>query len=343
MTVLDSKYQVSIIIPVYAVSAYIERCIKSVMRQSYDNIECIIVDDVTPDDSIVKCETMIDHYQGPISFTILHHDRNRGLSASRNTGTNAAKGEYIFYLDGDDELTPDCIEILIKPVQNDATIEMVMGNREAYSECESKIPTMRSRTSLKEIELDSNADVRNHYFSTTGTFYNTAWNKLIKKSFLINHQLFFKEGILWEDVLWFFYVQKYLSHLYIIPDVTLLYYSRPQSIITGTKIETQFAHWAIVYEEIANHFSVEDKGREAKHYLKGFCGTLIYNYKNQNSYQVADLFKSALSEGSYMYERLYLSFSVFLSKSELGRRFFALVRDSRKVIRTVLTKRCKNA
>ena len=85
--------KVSIIIPVYNVSAYIERCIKSVINQTYYDIECIIVDDATPDDSITKCEQMIAAYDVPIRFSILHHQQNRGLSAARNTGTEVATGE----------------------------------------------------------------------------------------------------------------------------------------------------------------------------------------------------------------------------------------------------------
>ena len=95
---------VTIIIPVYQVSAYVERCILSVMDQDYDAIECIIVDDATQDDSIEQCERLIERYNGPILFKILHHQYNRGLSAARNTGTDAASGDYLYYLDSDDEI-----------------------------------------------------------------------------------------------------------------------------------------------------------------------------------------------------------------------------------------------
>lgn len=121
---------VSVIIPVYQVSAYIERCLLSVMNQTFQNIECIIVDDCSPDDSIDKCERLISSYNGPISFKILHHERNRGLSAARNTGTDAASGEYIFYLDSDDEITSDCIEILVAIVKNHPVVDVVIGNYE---------------------------------------------------------------------------------------------------------------------------------------------------------------------------------------------------------------------
>ena len=69
---------VSIIVPVYQVSAYVERCVRSVMSQTYQNIECIIVDDATFDDSIEKCERLIKEYDGSVHFRILHHEQHRG-------------------------------------------------------------------------------------------------------------------------------------------------------------------------------------------------------------------------------------------------------------------------
>lgn len=104
---------VSVIIPVYQISDYIERCIHSVMAQGYPDIECVIVDDATRDDSIVKCKSLISDYDGNILFKIVHHKTNRGLSAARNTGTRESTGEYIFYLDGDEELMSDCIKKLV--------------------------------------------------------------------------------------------------------------------------------------------------------------------------------------------------------------------------------------
>lgn len=69
------------------------------MRQKYQGaMECLIVDDCGTDDSIAIAERTIASYEGPIVFQILHHERNRGLSAARNTGTLAAKGDYLYYL-----------------------------------------------------------------------------------------------------------------------------------------------------------------------------------------------------------------------------------------------------
>ena len=79
------------------------------MNQTYKNIECVILNDATNDDSIEKCERLIKNYHGQIRFRTVFHDMNRGLSAARNAGTDVAMGDYLFYLDSDDEITPDCI------------------------------------------------------------------------------------------------------------------------------------------------------------------------------------------------------------------------------------------
>lgn len=206
---------VSIIIPVYKASEYIERCLKSVMNQTYGSIECIMVDDASPDDSMDKCEELISKYAGSIRLKILHHEKNRGLSAARNTGTDAATGNYIFYLDSDDELPEDAIEKLVKPVLRDATVEMVMGNHQRISDGDVNPALLQPMKMQREQDLASSDDVR-HYFYCERGFYGNAWNRLIKREFITQNKLVFKEGLLWEDHLWSFFVMKHLRHLYII-------------------------------------------------------------------------------------------------------------------------------
>ena len=125
---------ISLIIPVYKVSAYIERCLKSVIKQTYNHFECILVDDASPDDSIAKCERMIEEYDGPIQFRILHHQQNKGLSVARNTGIDAATGDYILFIDSDDLISNDCVEKLMTPVLRDKTIEMSVGEHVRFTD-----------------------------------------------------------------------------------------------------------------------------------------------------------------------------------------------------------------
>ena len=312
---------VSIIIPVYKVSAYIEGCLKSVVNQTYEDIECILVDDASPDDSIVKCEQMIAAYQGPIRFSILHHQKNRGLSAARNTGTDAATGDYIYYLDSDDELTNDCIEKLVRPVMKDASIEMVMGN---YLRCANGCEihsSERLTLHLQEEELNSREAVRNRYFGKG--IYQSAWNKLIKRDFLNQHHLRFKEGILWEDALWLFFVVKHLSHFYTIPDVTYHYVKRSQALTTGMIKGTELVrHWCTVYDEIANHFTEGEKGREAKYHWKGFCFRCISNPDNREFLRIAKKYKKVLWEERCLSDLFFLTEIVALSRFTWGKNIF---------------------
>lgn len=134
MSDVKEAVSISLIIPVYKVAPYVERCLKTVMSQTWDRFECILVDDASPDDSIARCERMIAAYEGNIRFRILHHEKNQGLSAARNTGTDAATGDYILYIDSDDMITDDCVEKLMAPVLADPGVEMVYAAHMTFSD-----------------------------------------------------------------------------------------------------------------------------------------------------------------------------------------------------------------
>lgn len=307
---------VSIVIPVFNVSAYIERCLESVVKQTYNNIECIIVDDASDDDSLVKCERLIAGYRGDVRFSIIHNDNNRGLSATRNVGVEIAKGEYLFFLDGDDVLMPDCIEKLVRPVKTDSTIDVVSGLYRHFSDV---LPTPPIKQKIHaEIDIPSQKEVREFYFGGRG-YPMVAWNKLVNKTFWYQNNLWFKEGILYEDSVWTFNVMKCLQHLYIIPDVTYLHFIRPDSICYGTNKEIELYYRSLVFEDIANHFTKGEETREARYYLLLFCSYFVQDPKNERFQRTALLFKKALSDGRHSKEILLLSTIFVLSKVKAGR------------------------
>lgn len=223
--------KVSIIIPVYKVSDYVERCLNSVIAQTYTDIECIIVDDCTPDDSIEKCERLIAKYNGPIEFKILHHEHNRGLSAARNTGINAAIGKYVFFLDGDDEITPDAILVMLKEMFNHPSLEMVIGN--VLSEPHDDYYNLKTPTSPYYIQ-NNNDFIRLLFLKPEQIVPVMAWNKLIQLDFIKEYNLYFKEGIIHEDEHWIFFVIKHIKSVSFINDDTYIHYSTPNSIMTST-------------------------------------------------------------------------------------------------------------
>lgn len=107
------EYKISVIIPVYNVGKFIERCVQSLMEQTMDNVEYIFVDDASPDDSIQILKNVLTYYPGRRDdVKILTHDENKGLPAARNTGLAVATGEYIFHCDSDDFVEKDLLSTL---------------------------------------------------------------------------------------------------------------------------------------------------------------------------------------------------------------------------------------
>ena len=102
---------ISIIVPIYKVENYIERCVRSLLEQTYIGIEYIFVDDCSPDSSISILKKVIKEYPTRIDqIKIISHEKNMGLPAARNTGLKMAIGDYIFHCDSDDYVEKDMIE-----------------------------------------------------------------------------------------------------------------------------------------------------------------------------------------------------------------------------------------
>jgi len=258
--------KLSIIIPVYNVAPYIEDCLRSVMRQTYQGtMECLIVDDCGTDDSIAIAERTIASYEGPIVFQILHHERNRGLSAARNTGTLAAKGDYLYYLDSDDVITEDCMALLMGKAEEYPEAELVQGNHCCHTLTgEMVVPIKQYALAIASL----NDEVRKCYYRHAIV---TVWNKLIRRDFLIDHHLFYKEGIIHEDLLWFFYLLKNLDKVCFVSAVTYHWRNRPHSITIGTDWATRALHYAIVYHDILSNLTPGHEQEEFGFYAKRFC------------------------------------------------------------------------
>ena len=102
---------VSVLVPVYNVSNFIERCAHSLFQQTFEDIEYIFVNDCTPDNSIEKLQKVMEQYPNRKErIKIVHHEKNRGLAAARNTAIDNSSGKYIQHIDSDDWIEPGMIE-----------------------------------------------------------------------------------------------------------------------------------------------------------------------------------------------------------------------------------------
>lgn len=210
--------KVSVIIPVYNVEKYISKTIESVCNQTYENIEIILVDDGSTDKSSKICDELAKKDN---RISVIHQD-NQGLSVARNVGTALATGNFIFYLDGDDYLEQDALEILMN-LSNDC--DLIIGSYYyTYSDHEDLSNSNYSDRSILTTE-DAMHDL------LIGKIQNFAWGKLIKTSIAKKHS--FPQGKLFEDTYWAHYIINECETV-TITNIPVLHYRQRDNSISYT-------------------------------------------------------------------------------------------------------------
>lgn len=240
---------VSIIIPIYNVAPYIEQCLKSVMAQSYRNLEVLLIDDCGTDNSIDIVRGLIggeDSIIEGITYRILHHEHNRGLSAARNTGIKEAHGNLLYFLDSDDCIERECISNLVASYLSEPNIDVVVGN---YSSSDGK--QLAGDITIPPGVYDK--DLIHLYLSRT--YPMTVWNKLVRASFLRDNNLYFEEGLIHEDELWSLQVACKLKKMAVISDVTYFYLIRSGSLAQIPDQKLHEYHCACVNARIGEFVS----------------------------------------------------------------------------------------
>lgn len=222
---------ITVIIPIYKVEAYIERCVRSLMAQELDGVEYIFVDDCSPDNSMKVLQRILDEYPGQQHVRILHHSQNHGLPAARNTGLDAATGDYVFHCDSDDYLEPGALQAMYEAARkSDADIVycdwiLTYPQRERYMRCPAyETPEDALRGLLH------------------GTMKYNVWNKLVKRK-LYNEDLSirFPEGHgMGEDMtmILLFARAKRVAYL---PKGTYHYVRQNENAFTAMRSESSYA------------------------------------------------------------------------------------------------------
>ena len=220
---------ISIIIPIYNVEVYIRRCLESVMTQEIvgATVECILIDDCTPDRSMEIAKEMVDDYDGPISFVLLRHEENRGLSAARNTGILHAKGDYVFFMDSDDYIMPNSLQYFLNNQAKFQDVDILIGNAINRKANNNLINDVQDTCLMTDRDLLFQRMLQHK-------IYLYAWNKLIKRDVLMRYYVFFEEGILYEDQCWSYLLFSKVSSILLLSQVTYVYEYNPNSIVHTT-------------------------------------------------------------------------------------------------------------
>lgn len=247
---------ISVIVPVYRAEKYLPRCINSILNQTYKNFELILVDDGSPDNSGKIC----DDYALKDNRIKVIHKENGGVSSARNAGIDVANGEYINFIDSDDWVPLDSLEILLNAiVENNA--DLSVGG---YESRELKI--VNNSLPYKTILLDENflVDASELKILDSGHFHSSCcklFKKQIIKSANINFNLSIKQG---EDCL---FVREYLlnSKKIITLNQNVYYYNLINDFSATKKVFLDMGLWSFdlinSFINLLNKFSVENENR----------------------------------------------------------------------------------
>ena len=177
---------ITVVVPVYKVEKYIERCVQSILKQTYKNIEIILVDDGSPDD----CGKMCDEYAKEDSRVIVIHKENGGLSDARNAGIEKATGKYITFIDSDDYIEEDYVEFLYKLIKENEAEVSICSHTVLYDtgltieKATNEFNVLDAKTTIERILYDEGIDI-------------SAWAKMYKTQLFSDTK--YPKGRLFED------------------------------------------------------------------------------------------------------------------------------------------------
>lgn len=311
----------SIIVPVYKVEEYIEKCVDSILLQSYNDFELILVDDGSPD----KCPLICDKYKEKDSKIKVIHKKNGGLSSARNEGLKAATGDYILFLDSDDfflseyalehisqktHKKPDLI--LYKTAKSDETGEQIFYPDMDFSFGDKNV-------SYEQMLLTT---VRGEEFQAS------AWSKAVKRTVLTRNRIEFEEGLLGEDIDWYLSVVRNAHTYEVINEYLYVYRQRKGSITHSVGIKNLkdllwiLEKWS---PQILDNINCSKIDRALSHYLGKTYTSLLIIYaligKERKKYKsTVQSFSFLLNYDGYkrthmvkMFYRIFgFSFTIFI-------------------------------
>ena len=269
---LDNKAKISIVIPVYNVSKYLRECLDSVINQKYQNIEIILVDDGSKDNSGIIC----DEYSNKDKRIKVIHKENGGVSSARNMGIDNATGKYVCFVDSDDIVHPDYIKKLVDNLDKDV-----------LSVC--KIEEFNNSFSFsidndKKIELD-----RKNFVELCRLYLlNTPGCKLFNLDIVKKNKIFFDTKLsLGEDLLFNLDYLKYIEKVVII-DQNLYYYRKSgNNTLSNTYYSNMLDIQLLLFDRFTEFFEniqMNNKGYFIYNSSKfGILRIIIENeFKNKN-------------------------------------------------------------
>ncbi len=224
--------KISVIVPVYNVKEFLNECVESILVQTFENFEILLIDDGSTDGS----EKLCDELKTRDKRIRVFHQKNAGLSAARNFGIKEAKGKYLAFVDSDDSVKPAFLKNLHDSLKNDDSDIAVCGYDKDIPE---KITLSGKDACIRLLTKQENLDI-------------LAWNKLYKKSLFLENKIFYPEGKIHEDNLTTYKLYSKVKKVSFVPESLYKYRKRSGSITDKNKKE-----FHLEMRELAAHEAID--------------------------------------------------------------------------------------
>lgn len=240
--------KVSVIIPVYNADKYIEKCVNSVVNQSYTNIEIILVNDGSQDNSLDLCKRLCYDHQNVICINQI----NSGPSSARNAGIEAATGEYLQFVDADDYIDSDMTQQLIDRIQDDNTDLVICGYRNIYLDDDIQVKKINNNIGIFGV-LTQKELAKFFYELYSNLFVNSPCNKLYKSKLLHKNRIRYNESFsLGEDLLFNLDYLKCCSSISIESSCYYNYIHRNNETLTNKYFVDRYEIQSLLFNSIRN-------------------------------------------------------------------------------------------
>ena len=255
------QYEVTIGIPVYNSEKYLKETLESALSQTFPSIEYLIMDDCSTDTSMAIVQEYQQTHPRGEHIRIVHQPRNMGIGIARNRIIDEAQGQYLYFLDADDIITPDAISLLHEnAIQNDA--EMVYASHERIEEFDGNHNTTVFQHAKRNFTQEN--EFANYAYEEYGRLPAPVWNILFRMDVFRKNQLRFADTNFWEDFTFHMDLPSYVKRVSMLPDITYKYICRSGSLSNfqkRTHIDKQEIEKTIAAVEHvkANSYRIADK------------------------------------------------------------------------------------
>lgn len=267
------KPLISVIVPIYNVEQYLEKCIGSIISQTYRELEIILVDDGSQD----SCGNICDEYAGKDERIKVIHKENQGLGFARNSGMDIAIGEYIMFVDSDDFLSENAVECLYERLSADKT-DMAVG-KFAFSYADGHEDDIYCKW-MKDKVIYSEEALKNTQFPVC------AWGKLYKKE--VFSKLRFSNAACAEDLWAYPYVMSEIKNISVVNELIYHYYQRFNSLVYA-KTERTLTSTLRAKTNMAEFLLEKGYKRQARHFYHTAIGTAdLFENKEHGKQELFD-------------------------------------------------------